>query len=453
MLRSRLYIGMFPIVGILILVCLYSVYNYKKLNTELIELQINHYSSISRIDQILLATSQMERAIRLRGSDRKLAETIHRRSSDVLERWLEETPHSEENESSPKKELALLVANLNALGNQLFDDNKVIENDPLPLLLQRIEDSAIRSITAQNKQILAINQRFQHLTRRHFQIVFLGIAISVALTVLVAYLLSQRILKPIDALTESATRLADNEWNIEYTPTSKDEIGKLENAFVDMAGRIHDYQRITNQKMMRTRRRMEACFNNLPHPVFFLNRDRTLVYQNPIAKDLIHLLRWDEDLPQQLYTRIETVFGTGEEIHPTDFEETIAFKVENEEQHYLPIVVRIDSEHDQDIECAVFLQDVTNLRLSDEIKSDLVATLSHEIKTPVTSAHLALLLLLEQNLGTLNEDQEEMIQTASDDLKRLQRLLEHFLKIASLEKSIPELNTVPTKVSVILSEA
>ena len=46
---------------------------------------------------------------------------------------------------------------------------------------------------------------------------------------------------------------------------------------------------------------------------------------------------------------------------------------------------------------------------------------------------MALHLVLEKSLGDLNEDQEEMLQTARSDLDRLKRMLEHLLQIARIE--------------------
>ena len=50
---------------------------------------------------------------------------------------------------------------------------------------------------------------------------------------------------------------------------------------------------------------------------------------------------------------------------------------------------------------AVLLEDVTRFRLLDEVKSNMVATVSHELKTPLTSIRLVIHLLLEENVGPL----------------------------------------------------
>src|SRR5690606_2906065 len=115
-----------------------------------------------------------------------------------------------------------------------------------------------------NDVIVASNTGFRSQTREHYYVVVTGIVLSIFAMGLAAYLLSERILAPIDALTESATRLADDHWKTDFEPSSKDEIAELEVAFVEMAKRIQRFQKITSRQIVRTRRRMEECLNNLP---------------------------------------------------------------------------------------------------------------------------------------------------------------------------------------------
>ncbi|MDQ8204649.1 ATP-binding protein [Pelagicoccus sp. SDUM812003] len=451
MLRLRLYIGMLPVAGLLIAICLYSVYNYKKLNDRLEALQTVHYTTVSEIERLLSSTAQIGRAIRLNQFDKnESAQEIYQENRSVLSEW-KPSPDS----SNPREfDLAELVAQLEALAiDQFADEVDLQEVDQLIPLLAAIEDNGRAAIADRNATILAINQSFQEQARTHYYVVLGGILLGIGLMAWAAYSLSQRILTPIDSLAQFASRLADDDWETDFKPSSKDEISGLEEAFLEMAQRIRLYKRETDKKILRTRRRMEECFSNLPYPVFFINSKRDIVYRNPSAKELIDELDWQSSFPPSINARIERVFGTGEEMVTTEFDETITFKVDNHPQHYLPTVLRIDSEDTEEIECALILQDITQLRLSDELKSDMVATISHEIKTPVTGANMALHLLLEQGIGSLNEDQREMLETATEDLRRLQRLLEHLLQIARLERKSPSLNTTPVRPARIVQTA
>ena len=77
---------------------------------------------------------------------------------------------------------------------------------------------------------------------------------------------------------------------------------------------------------------------------------------------------------------------------------------------------------------------MTRFRLLDQIKSDLVATVSHELKTPLTSVRLVLHLLLEETVGPLTPKQTELLVDARDNAERLLNTIEHLLALARLEE-------------------
>ena len=72
-----------------------------------------------------------------------------------------------------------------------------------------------------------------------------------------------------------------------------------------------------------------------------------------------------------------------------------------EERALLPHILTIRDPAGSTLGAAVLFQDVTRLRLLDEMKSNLVATASHELKTPLTSIRLAVHLLFEELAGPL----------------------------------------------------
>ena len=82
---------------------------------------------------------------------------------------------------------------------------------------------------------------------------------------------------------------------------------------------------------------------------------------------------------------------------------------------------------------AVVLQDVTRFRLLDDVKSNLVSTVSHELKTPLTSVRMGLHLLLEERIGALNPKQTELLLAAREESERLLKMINDLLDIAKLE--------------------
>ena len=80
------------------------------------------------------------------------------------------------------------------------------------------------------------------------------------------------------------------------------------------------------------------------------------------------------------------------------------------------------------------LNDVTRFRLLDQFKSDLVATVSHELKTPLTAVRLAVHVLLEETVGPLTPKQTELLVDARDNAERLLALIEQLLALARLQR-------------------
>jgi signal transduction histidine kinase len=101
----------------------------------------------------------------------------------------------------------------------------------------------------------------------------------------------------------------------------------------------------------------------------------------------------------------------------------------------------------------VILQDVTRLRRFEELKNDLVATVAHEFRTPLTSLRMAVHLCTEQVAGPLTEKQAELLYAAREDCDRLQGMVDDFLDLSRIESGRVELTPLPTEVSGLIKSA
>src|SRR5262249_49654387 len=83
----------------------------------------------------------------------------------------------------------------------------------------------------------------------------------------------------------------------------------------------------------------------------------------------------------------------------------------------------------------------------DELKNDLVATVAHEFRTPLTSMRMAVHILLEGLTGQLNEKQLDLLAAARDDCERLQGIVDDLLDLSRIQAGKVEvsLTTLPAK--------
>ncbi len=115
----------------------------------------------------------------------------------------------------------------------------------------------------------------------------------------------------------------------------------------------------------------------------------------------------------------------------------------------MPIV----AENKTPVGVTLVLADVTNLRRLDEMKSGLLAVVSHELKTPLTSIRMATLLLLERRIGALVPKQIELLEAARDDAERLCMIIENLLDIGRLESGRAMMDLKAVSVSQLVDGA
>jgi signal transduction histidine kinase len=124
---------------------------------------------------------------------------------------------------------------------------------------------------------------------------------------------------------------------------------------------------------------------------------------------------------------------------PEGFDRVILLGSNGRENAMLPRILTIRDPSGNALGAAVVLQDVSRLRLLDQVKSNLVATASHELKTPLTSVRLAVHLLLEEAVGPLTPKQMELLLDARENSERLLAMVNNLLDLARLEQGSRQL--------------
>lgn len=293
--------------------------------------------------------------------------------------------------------------------------------------------------------------RAEHLASTAVGVLSATIGAGVALAVVLAWMLAASLLKPIKALTASATALGEGNLDTEVPEFSRDELGSLARSFNTMAGKLRAYREATLAKVLRTQRTMEATLTSAPDPLFLVSQDGAVEVRNPPAEELSRLREFSGGFPPEIAEPLARVLATEEHYVPQDYGRAVTFHVGREDRHYLPRILAIGDKLTEFKGAAVILQDVTKFRLLDDVKTNLVGTVSHELKTPLTSLRMAVYLLLEKTLGPLSPQQREMLESARDDADRLLRILDSLLDLTRLEAGASELDRSPVEVGALLS--
>ncbi|MEI6277831.1 MAG: ATP-binding protein [Verrucomicrobiae bacterium] len=303
-----------------------------------------------------------------------------------------------------------------------------------------IKDTAQAVITLNQDNMLKADREARELSGRSTRRMAFASIVGIAAAIFFAARLQKAILQPIQTLTAVAKELGEGNLDQVVPVSSKDELGELAEAFNKMASKQRAYRRVTCDQILQARQMTETTFSAFPDPIVALSPEGVINFTNPAAITLFHKIGSEGTLPGDVQKRAEKILKGGPDYLPTSFEKTVVVRVDDKEVFLLPRVIGMRDESGNVYGAAVILQDVTRLRLLDEVKSNLVSTVSHELKTPLTSVRMGLYLLLEERIGTLNPKQTELLMAAREDSERLLEMINDLLDLAKLESGKVMLN-------------
>jgi NtrC-family two-component system sensor histidine kinase KinB len=244
------------------------------------------------------------------------------------------------------------------------------------------------------------------------------------------------ILRPIERLIRSAEEIKSGNLDLVVPVESKDEVGRLSESFNAMAEGLRAIRRSDQAKLVRIQDSTQHAFNSLPDAVAVLDLEGRVEVATESAKTVFGLrpgtlvrslpLKWLSDL-------YDNVLQHGQPLGPNHSGTAIQHFDKGEERFFRPMVVPILDAEKQPTGVVITLKDVTEQRLQDELKRGVISTVSHQLKTPLTSMRMAIHLLLEEQVGPLNEKQAELLVAAREDSDRLHEILNNLLDISRIE--------------------
>lgn len=297
-----------------------------------------------------------------------------------------------------------------------------------------------QEIKALAQDILEMNQnnmneanmaaRKQAEAARSQMLLLLGASAVVA--ILFSLLVNRWVLHPIRELIDSTNEIRKGNLNLVVASRSRDEIGKLSEAFNAMTERLREIRRSERFELARCQMATGEVFKALPIAVAVLDPDGRVEVSTDGAEKHFGLLpnvRINELSFKWLPRLVDHALRENRTVEYRENGGYIQVFEDNREYFFQPAASPIRAITGEQTGTLVMFRDVTQLFKQEELKRGVISTVSHELKTPLTSVRMSLHLLLGEKIGPLNEKQTELLVAAREDSERLSSIIEGLLDI------------------------
>jgi signal transduction histidine kinase len=309
---------------------------------------------------------------------------------------------------------------------------------------------AAREVREAAAEILALNQdamgrksdQASRLAARNVQLVVAATVGVLLVGLLSSLFLTERLLRPLEVLSRTVRRIGEGDLDARARVRGKDELATLAQEFNTMADRLAEYRRSSLGELLQAQQASQAAIDSLPDPVLVLDAGGGVLNLNGAAEAMLRLGAGGGEgslatLQPDLRAMVErvrqhVVSGHGAYV-PKGFEEAVRVGSPEGDRHLLPRATPLYSEQGGVMGATIVLQDVTRLMRFDELKNDLVATVAHEFRTPLTSLRMAVHLCAQELVGPLTDKQADLMAAAREDCERLQAIVDDLLDLSRIQ--------------------
>ncbi|OXB01615.1 HAMP domain-containing sensor histidine kinase [Flavobacterium pectinovorum] len=281
----------------------------------------------------------------------------------------------------------------------------------------------------------------------------LWIAIVGTLCFLIAFNLlinlPHNIANPIKELTLSIKEIANKNYSERVHFTNHNEYGDLAKSFNTMAQKLQEYNNSNLYKLFFEKKRLETLINNMHDPIIGLDNEGIILFANDEALKIIGLkledvigksasaLALSNDLMRSLI--LKELDADSQKKKP------LKIFANGKESYFDKETINITitptgEEKEINIGDVIILRNITLFKELDFAKTNFIATVSHELKTPIASIKLSLQLLQNAKTGDMNDDQKQLVESIKDDSQRLLKITGELLNLSQLETGNIQLN-------------
>lgn len=255
---------------------------------------------------------------------------------------------------------------------------------------------------------------------------------------------------PIRALNEGIREIANKNYHKRIHLDQQDEFGELASAFNSMAEKLDEYENSNLAQLRFEKSRIETIINQMKDGIIGLDTKKNILFLNAVAEKLLGLKE------NEIIGKYSPDIALKNDLMRTLLQDPgnneLKIYTDNKESFFNKDIFAVNN-NGNEIGKVIVLRNITPFHELNEAKTNFIATVSHELKTPISSIKMSAQLLQDKRIGQLSSEQDELVKSITDDSERLLKITSELLNMAQVETGNIQLALQAAAPAVIVSQA
>jgi two-component system, NtrC family, sensor histidine kinase KinB len=296
--------------------------------------------------------------------------------------------------------------------------------------------------------------------RAIFSLWFIGL-MSILIGVIFSIKVANQLMKPINLMLSATHEISEGHYDVQIPFSSEDEFGKLTAQFNEMTAKLKMFNDLNIKTIMQEKQKNDAIIQNIDDGIMLVDEEFRLININQKAAKVFridaitslnkHFLEIINN--QYLFNLLKATFETRKIPEFAENENILALESNGNKNYYQFLINPVFNSTNSWYGLLLLLRDVTKLKEIDQLKSEFVMIVSHELKTPLTSIGMSVDLLLESPIIREHQDQMELLTIAHEEILRLKALINDILDLSKMEAGKIELEFQSVDVATLIDNS
>lgn len=463
--KFRLILIFIVILSTLTLSNLWAIFNFKVLNNTVEKIFDSNYKSIAAAQQMesIIERQDSLQLSYLSTKDQKYIDAFIKAEKE-FQNFLKQAKNNV-TEKGEKDFVSELDTSYNSYINTFY---KFLAKENLQTEYYFSEIfPKFEKIKSTCKNLLELNQNAMILKRKEADITtkkasFLMITLTIIMTflgIIVIIHSTKKILYQFNIFIDKIKKISGKDYSQKIPLNMDKEFNKLGLAFNQMTKQLDIYKQMDIEKILNEKSKAEAIVESISDGIIVTDMNNNIILVNEAAEKIFNIKEQDV-LDRQFLEEINNpkIFDSIQEVLKNKNLKSSLKQIEislasNNKKMYCKVYVSSISKNNENIGVITLLQDITKSKEIDKMKTEFIATVSHEFKTPLTSIGMSVDLLSADKDINSNPMHKDLIRIIKEEKERMVYLIKDLLDLSKIETGKGQIKLENCKLKSILENS